>query len=49
MKLIHRHKHQRRRVARIALTEQEIAADLHYPSRPPRADRGAEAKRIGAR
>lgn len=50
MKLMPRHKQQRRRGApRIAVTEDEIAADLHYPAQPPRARRGGGAKRSGAR
>jgi hypothetical protein len=32
MRLIHRHRSHRPKVPRIALTQEEIAADLHYPA-----------------
>jgi hypothetical protein len=32
MRLIPRHRHSRRKAPRIAISEQEIAADLHYPA-----------------
>lgn len=44
MRLISRHKHQRRQATRIALTQEEIAADLHYPAQPPRGGRDAGGK-----
>jgi hypothetical protein len=35
MRLIGRHRHQqRRRKPRITITQEEISADLHYPSGP---------------
>jgi len=36
MKLIRHRKRSRRRVARIAITQAEITADLLYPARPKR-------------
>jgi len=38
MRLIHRHRSRRPRVPRIQFTQEEIAADLHYPAsrRPDR-------------
>jgi hypothetical protein len=39
MRLIPRHRNNRRRVPRISLSQEEIAADLHYP-----ADRRAGGK-----
>jgi hypothetical protein len=36
MRLIHRHRSRRHRAPRIPFTQEEIAADLHYPaSRKP--------------
>jgi hypothetical protein len=36
MRLIPRHRHQqRRRKARITITQEEISADLHYPAGAP--------------
>jgi hypothetical protein len=32
MRLIHRHRSRRPRVPRIRFTQEEIAADLHYPA-----------------
>ena len=32
MRLIPRQRHSRRKAPRIAISEQEIAADLHYPA-----------------
>lgn len=32
MRLIPRHKHQRTKSPRIAISQEEIAADLHYPA-----------------
>ena len=39
MRLIHRHRSQRTKAPRISFTQEEIAADLHYPAgrRPARA------------
>jgi hypothetical protein len=31
MRLIHRHRHHTRKAPRIAITQDEITADLHYP------------------
>jgi hypothetical protein len=49
MKLIPRHRHHRRRPLRIAITEEEIAADLHYPAsrRPDRAATSARTRGMG--
>jgi hypothetical protein len=45
MRLIPRHRHHHRAKApRIAISEAEIAADLHYPA-PPRSRRELEAAR----
>jgi hypothetical protein len=32
MRLIHRHRSHRPKAPRIAITQEEIAADLHYPA-----------------
>ena len=39
MRLIHRHRSHRPKTPRIAISQEEIAADLHYPAtrRPSRA------------
>jgi hypothetical protein len=40
MRLIPRHRHhQRTKFPRIAISQEEIAADLHYPAARPRAGR----------
>jgi hypothetical protein len=50
MRLIPRHRHQQRhRKPRIAITEAEISADLHYPSAPRGARQSAEAPRLQVR
>ena len=49
MKLIPRHRHQRPRAPRIAISEAEISADLHYPASARRPRRSADARRLGAR
>lgn len=49
MKLIPRHRQQRARAAHIAVTNEEIAADIHYPAPPPKARRAAAAKRVAGR
>ncbi len=50
MRLIPRHRNHRRRFARIAISQEEIAADLHYPaSRRPSAVGVAARARRGAR
>jgi len=48
MRLIHRHRSHRPKAPRIAITQEEIAADLHYPAarRPTRA--GGRARVRGA-
>jgi hypothetical protein len=50
MRLIPRHRHgQRTKTPRIAISEAEIAADLHYPA-PPQPRRELEgARRIAVR
>ncbi|HEX3174362.1 MAG TPA: hypothetical protein VHQ43_09120 [Solirubrobacterales bacterium] len=50
MKLIPRHRNHRRRFARIAISQEEIAADLHYPaSRRPAASGSVARGRRGVR
>jgi len=50
MRLIPRHRHQRRpKGARIAISEAEISADLHYPASPRRPRQTADAQRLGVR
>jgi hypothetical protein len=50
MRLIPRHRHQQRdRKPRIAISEAEISADLHYPAQPRQARRGADARRLEVR
>jgi hypothetical protein len=46
MRLIHRHRSHRPKAARITFTEEEIAADLHYPAvrRPGRTPSRARAR-----
>ena len=49
MRLIHRHRqHRRPKGPRIAISEAEISADLHYPA-PARARRTVEARRLEIR
>ena len=50
MRLIPRHRHQRRpKGPRIAISEAEISADLHYPARPQRPHRAADVHRLEVR
>jgi hypothetical protein len=50
MRLIPRHRHgQRAKAPRIAISEAEIAADLHYPAAPPSRRRSADLRRVGVR
>ena len=49
MRLIHRHRSQRTKVPRIAFTQEEIAADLHYPASRRPAGRSARAIAHGGR
>jgi hypothetical protein len=50
MRLIPRHRHgQRTKAPRIAISEAEIAADLHYPAAPRAPRRTADARRIEIR
>jgi hypothetical protein len=50
MRLIPRHRHQRRRrKSRISITQEEISADLHYPAGAPEARRGVGYRRIEIR
>jgi hypothetical protein len=44
MRLIPRHRPHRAKAPRIAISEAEISADLHYPA-PPRQQRQAEVAR----
>jgi hypothetical protein len=45
MRLTHRHRNQRRRAPRIAISQEEIAADLHYPAQAREARRWADGGR----
>jgi hypothetical protein len=45
MRLIHRHRSQRPKAPRISISQDEIAADLHYPA-GRRPARGVEAARV---
>jgi hypothetical protein len=45
MRLIHRHKSHRPKAPRISISQDEIAADLHYPA-ARRPARGSAATRI---
>lgn len=50
MRLISRNRHQNRnRKPRIAISEAEISADLHYPATPREPRRTAEPRRLEAR
>jgi hypothetical protein len=50
MRLIPRHRHQRRpKGPRIAISEAEISADLHYPAQPQRPRRAADVHRLQIR
>lgn len=50
MRLIPRHRQQRRpKAARIAISEAEISADLHYPAQPSRPRRSADVQRLEIR
>ncbi|HEX5983551.1 MAG TPA: hypothetical protein VFY69_05025 [Solirubrobacterales bacterium] len=50
MRLIPRNRHQQRhRKPRIAITEEEISADLHYPAQPREPRRTADARRLEIR
>jgi hypothetical protein len=50
MRLIPRHRHQRRpKGPRIAISEADISADLHYPAQPPRPRRAADVHRLEIR
>jgi hypothetical protein len=47
MRLMPRHRNHRRRVPRISISEEEIAADLRYPARRRPAGRAATATLAG--
>jgi hypothetical protein len=50
MRLIHKNRHQNRdRKPRIAISEAEISADLHYPATPPEPRRTADLRRLEVR
>ncbi|HWT91216.1 MAG TPA: hypothetical protein VN179_08880 [Solirubrobacterales bacterium] len=50
MRLIGRHRHQHReRKPRIAISEAEISADLHYPARQREPRQTANARRLEIR
>jgi hypothetical protein len=48
MRLIHRHRHHgRAKAPRIAISQAEITADLHYPATRSRPQLGGAARRGG--
>jgi len=49
MRLIPRHRNRRPKGPRIAISEAEISADLHYPASQSRARRRADAQRHSVR
>jgi hypothetical protein len=49
MRLIPRHRHRRPKGPRIAISEAEISADLHYPASPRRVQRTADVQRLSVR
>jgi hypothetical protein len=49
MRFIPRHKHRRPKGPRIAISEAEISADLHYPASRPAARRPADTQRLSVR
>jgi hypothetical protein len=49
MRLIPRHRNHQQRKPRIAISEAEISADLHYPARPRQPRRTADARRLEIR
>jgi len=49
MRLISRHRQQPQRRSHIAITEAEIAADLHYPAPVREPNRSDDARRLQAR
>jgi len=50
MRLIPRHRqHRRPKGPRIAISEAEISADLHYPASRPSARRAADTQRLTVR
>ena len=49
MRLIPRHRHRRAKSPRIAISEAEISADLHYPARTPQARPANVARRFELR
>jgi hypothetical protein len=50
MRLVPRHRHHRRpKDARIAISEAEISADLHYPASGRRPRRTADVQRLEIR
>jgi hypothetical protein len=49
MRLIPRHRHRRPKGPRIAISEAEISADLHYPAGDRRPRRTVDARRLEIR
>jgi hypothetical protein len=49
MRLIHWNRSHRSKIPRIAFTQEEITADLHYPASRRRAGRAGQAIRGGRR
>ncbi|HVD86616.1 MAG TPA: hypothetical protein VNB59_04335 [Solirubrobacterales bacterium] len=49
MRLTPRHRHRRPKRSRIAISEAEISADLHYPALSPEQRRDVAARRLELR
>jgi hypothetical protein len=49
MRLIHRHRSQRPKAPRIPISQEEIAADLHYPATRRAAARALSSATYGGR
>ena len=49
MRLIHRHRSHRPKAPRIAISQEEIAADLHYPAARRQSARPSLARARGGR
>jgi hypothetical protein len=50
MRLVHRHRHgQREKALRIAISQAEITADLHYPAAERPAPQATATRRAGDR
>jgi hypothetical protein len=45
MRLIHRHRNHRPKTPRIPISQEEIAADLHYPASQSESSRASSTRR----